>query len=813
MAMSQVFCVSLRLCASVLIVPAVFAQPTPKLDSISREWIQRGTTVEFTFVGTNLSAVNRFIFDGEPGLSATNVPGPAPAKPAITVESSGGGISRAEAPAARDEKRLMARVTAAADAPLGPREVRVVTPSGVSNPLVINVGHLPEVAEKAPNGSIEEAQKIELPAAITGAIGGAAQTDHYAFKAAKGQELIFDVDASRRGSALDSSLVISDKSGKELARNEDYTGLDSRLGFTVPEDGEYVLQLRDFRYQGGPNYGYRLYAGELPYVESTFPLGGQRGKTVEISLAGRNLDGTKKMTLNVASDAPRGRQEIRFAAPKGYSNLIPFDVSEHPDFTETETNDASANEVTAPVVVNGRIGVEKDVDRFKFKSDKDQKLVCEVQAYRFGSPLDALLILEDAKGAVLQQNDDAAAADARIEFDAKKDAEYVLSLRDLTSRGGENFPYRLTIRPPSASDAGFVVRFTPDAPRVNRGGHTRIRCEVTRSGGFDGPVRMSFEDLPTGVISDPLVISPAPSSGLILISATKDAPLGAFPIKLIGTGTAGGQQVTRTAEPMVADKPVRQAYLTVIEQAPFTVEAATLAAEIEQNGVARIEVFSQRRDGFSGEIKLTAEGFSAGKDPITKSFTVSEGLIKSGESMHRVKLTAKQDSEVGTRTIVIRGEATIDGAPVVQYSRPVPITVTQIPFVISSTLSRLIVTALPTNAQSAASETATTIKLDRRAGFTNDVELSLEGLPKGVIVTLDKIPAAAAETTMKLVATQEAPPGTNTLTVVAAGLHGDRNYKNRSGPITLTINAPEAGETAPPPPAAAALTTAPAVAK
>src|SRR6185436_12209279 len=68
-------------------------QPTPKLDTLAPEWIQRGTTIEVTFTGTNLAAVNRFIFDGEPGLSATNMPAPAMPKPSVTVEAPGGGIS------------------------------------------------------------------------------------------------------------------------------------------------------------------------------------------------------------------------------------------------------------------------------------------------------------------------------------------------------------------------------------------------------------------------------------------------------------------------------------------------------------------------------------------------------------------------------------------------------------------------------------------------------------------------------------------------------------------------------------------------
>jgi hypothetical protein len=790
---------------AVVLVPApAFAPPVPKINSISPEWIQRGTTVEIVFAGENLGAVTGFIFSGDAGLSASNVPPTAPPKPAITIESNLGGISVAEPAAARDEKKLVARVTATPEASLNTREVRLLTPTGVSNPLLINVGHLPEIAEKGSNNSLEQAQAITFPAAISGTISAAAQADHFRFKAAKGQELIFEVDAARRGSALDSSLAILNPAGRELARNEDYNGLDSLIAFTVPEEGEYVLQVRDFRYQGGGNYAYRIYAGALPYVESIFPLGGQRGKQSEIALTGRNLEGTSKMTLNISPSAPRGRQEIRANTPKGYSNLVPFDVQDFPDFLETEPNNSTdkVNTVSIPVAINGKIKESKDIDRFKFKSDKDQKLVCEVVAQRFGSPLDALLVLTDAAGAVLQQNDDALAADARIEFDAKKDAEYLLAIRDLTERGGDNFAYRLSIRPPSGGPAaGFTARFSPDTPRVHRGSHTKIRCDVTRVAGFDGPVRFAFQDLPTGVFSEPLVLSSAPASGIMLISALKDAPLGNFPIKLSAMGTVGGKPITRTAEPLSDDKPVREAFLTVLEPPPFTLELVTLSASVEQNQSATVEVLAQRREDFPNEIKLSAEGYSAGKDPITKSFDVGEVTLKPAESLGKLTLKARQDSEVGTRTIVVRGIGGLNGQIYAQYTRGMPITISQIPFVVSSTLSRLAVTALPTNAQSAASEAATTIKVERRAGFTNEVALSLDGMPAGINVTLDKIPANGAETTLKLVATEKAPVGTNSVTIVGTGLHNDRSYKHRSAMISLVISAPEATET---PPAAAA---------
>src|SRR5712671_1854268 len=130
-----------------------FAQPVPKITSISPEWIQRGTTNELTIVGDNLGSVSGFIFSGEAGLSATNVPPPAAPQPAISIESAAGTITRSEAAPTKDNKRLVVKLSAAADAKLGAREFRVVAPGGVSEPLTLNVGHLPEIAESGSNNS------------------------------------------------------------------------------------------------------------------------------------------------------------------------------------------------------------------------------------------------------------------------------------------------------------------------------------------------------------------------------------------------------------------------------------------------------------------------------------------------------------------------------------------------------------------------------------------------------------------------------------------------------------------------------------
>ena len=79
-------------------------------------------------------------------------------------------------------------------------------------------------------------------------------------------------------------------------------------------------------------------------------------------------------------------------------------------------------------------------------------------------------------------------------------------------------------------------------------------------------------------------------------------------------------------------------------------------------------------------------------------------------------------------------------------------------------------------------------------GQLHEVVLTLDGLPAGVKATLENIPANAAETTLKLVTTDKAPVGTNTLKVLGTSLQNDRTYRQRTGNITLIISAPEATE-------------------
>jgi hypothetical protein len=87
--------------------------------------------------------------------------------------------------------------------------------------------------------------------------------------------------------------------------------------------------------------------------------------------------------------------------------------------------------------------------------------------------------------------------------------------------------------------------------------------------------------------------------------------------------------------------------------------------------------------------------------------------------------------------------------------------------------------------------------VERRAGFTGEVELVVEGLPEGLKYDLPKIPANVNEVALKLNATDKAGLGTNfNFRVSARATFNDRIYKARTSRIALSVAAPEQTELA-----------------
>src|SRR6185436_15696703 len=76
--------------------------------------------------------------------------------------------------------------------------------------------------------------------------------------------------------------------GKQLVRSDDSAGagLDARLDFTFPREGNYYVEVADARFSAQSQNFYRLKMGTYRYAEGICPLGGRRGEQVPVTFVG-----------------------------------------------------------------------------------------------------------------------------------------------------------------------------------------------------------------------------------------------------------------------------------------------------------------------------------------------------------------------------------------------------------------------------------------------------------------------------------------------------------------------------------------------
>jgi hypothetical protein len=135
-----------------------------------------------------------------------------------------------------------------------------VTPAGDSETYEVLIDEPGKVIlEKEPNNGFRQAQAIAVPQVIEGFINPAQDVDVYRFEGKSGQTVVLEVVAARRGSALDSLLMLHDGDGKLLATNDDHgSSTDSYLEVKLPRDGRYFVSVLDALDTGGPVHVYRL---------------------------------------------------------------------------------------------------------------------------------------------------------------------------------------------------------------------------------------------------------------------------------------------------------------------------------------------------------------------------------------------------------------------------------------------------------------------------------------------------------------------------------------------------------------------------
>jgi hypothetical protein len=418
-------------------------------------------------------------------------------------------VRRPQNPAIAETVRLAVAIDPTA-AP-GERRLRLATPAGITNPLIFQIGTIPEWARKtadpaAAPGVGRPAQQrnattstattapvdITLPVIVNGQIMPGA-IDRYRFKAMKGQHLIAIANARELIPYISdavpgwfqAALSLRDAAGKEIDYADHYMfHPDPVLYYEIPADGQYTIEIKDSIYRGREDFVYRIALGELPFVTGIFPLGGKAGSRTAVDLKGWNLP----VTRLTETGKVKGLNLISVAN----SNSVPFSVDVIPEVLEKESNGQPqrAQKLKIPIIVIGRIDRANEWDVFRFDGKSREEIVAEVIARRLDSPLDSILRLTDAKGKELAMNDDtedkSAAllthqADSRIIFKLPVSGTYFLYLGDTQHNGGPEYAYRLRVSHPQPD---FELRVTPSGINARSGATVPLTVHAIRRDGL-----------------------------------------------------------------------------------------------------------------------------------------------------------------------------------------------------------------------------------------------------------------------------------------------------------------------------------------
>lgn len=774
-----------------LALPALASEPIipPTVSTISPAGMQRGTTATFSLEGRNLAGATEVIFDA-PGLTGklTEIVD-VPEK--ITGPRAGEDLS-AQVPLGKKETAKL-EVVAAKDAVPGIHRFRIKTPLGTSNMMVVAIGELPEVVKRERQSTDPGAspQSVDLPATLVGSIDAPGDKDVYQFDGKSGEDIVFRVQASEIGSKLDSMLTLSDSDGHVLAAAGQNTNRpDAELSYRLEKAGKYSISIGDRDNGGGKDHFYRLEAGELPYVESVFPLGTRAGTSSEISVRGVNLGAHTEATVQAP---PRAEGWTTVSLEKVGSirplNEVKLAIGNAPELAEQEPNDSieQAQAVNFPVTINGHIsggsdrGKNPDEDYFRFRAEKGQKLSIDVAAARLGSPLDSVVEILDGKGNPIP----------RATVRCLNETTTTLADRDSRSEG-------IRLVSTSGLNEGDYLMVGDELDRIDYIPDQPDADTILKS---MGGLRMAY----LGTSPDVHAVN-TPVYKAQILPADADFPSNGLPVFHLtwrnDDGGPGYGSDSRLDFVVPADgnyfvhlKDVRGmegadfAYrLSIAEEAPdFRLSTEPENPNIPRGGTTSVRVSLDSIRGFEGPVDVEVKG-------LPRGVSASSAKILPGQMSTMVVLAAAEDADVNAHPVPIQfvGHATVDGRDVTRVanheeSEDEPLQLASITPAPDVTVT----TPVKEVALEPGKEVKVTLNVERHNGFTGRVPCDIANLPPGVRVVnvgLNGVLVTEAQTsrTFTLRAEDWARPIDQPIYVVAV-VESNSSTSHPSAPILLKV--------------------------
>lgn len=440
-----------------------------------------------------------------------------------------------------------------------------------------------------------------------------------------------------------------------------------------------------------------------------------------------------KVKFNVDAAAMPGVRDVKIATPQGVSTVGQLVVVRDPVIAEAAKNDelAQAQEIALPATVCGVIEKAEDVDFYKFKVEAGTELHFHVRCSRLQDRIhdlqnhaDPLMTIRNSNGSTIASSDNYFFGDPFLSHKFVQAGDYFLELRDVRYEGNQYWEYAVEISP-----RPFITNVYPlgipigqDASLTLIGTQLPEQKTVPFKLGTDTPAGPTWARLPLG--------------------SDQSNPVAVFATTLPVSQEADGDNTT-------FDK----------------AQAVTLPAGINgrinaENDVDCFKFEARKGDKFNFEVR--ARRYQSAMDPYLRILNDKGVQLAENDDLRDGK-RGSQDSRVdnwaapadGTYVIEIRDMHLRGGDSSVYF---IEATKSEPHFRLYADTDKTLL--------GPGGNGVLFVKIERKAGFTGEVQLHVDGLPPTIAATCGRIlPDKAEDGCIIFKAAPDAPVSIHNVTI------------------------------------------------
>jgi hypothetical protein len=770
---------------------AVAAQPahaaSPSFGGLAPRGAQRGTEVEVVLSGGQLNDAQEILFY-ETGIDVTKleVVNPTTVKALFKI---------------------------APDCALGSHRLRIRTATGVSDLRPFFVGALPEVAEKEPNNDFAAPQPIPINVTVNGTADNE-DVDYLVVDAKKGDRITAEVEGIRLGITLfDAYVAIMNAARFELSSSDDNALVwqDGIASIVAPEDGKYIIQVRESSYAGNGACLYRVHIGNFPRPQAVLPAGGKFGEALQVKFLGDVL-GEKVETITLPSSPGSG-----FALfAKDDKGIAPsqnwFRVTDLANVIEQEPNEThdNATRFTAPMALNGILAAPGDEDNYRFIAKKGEVYDVRIHARSIRSPIDSVLTISNAGGGAIASNDDSGGPDSYIRFTVPADGDFVINVRDHLGNGGVQYAYRVEltpIKPALVLTTNEFVQYVQPVVSIPKGNRFALVLSAARYD-FGGPLAIRGENLPAGVTIEHAPIPANASIVPLMFHATPEAAASGKLADIIGSLNDPNLKVEGAVQqPIVLVRGQNQIPfwteqtsklpVVVTDEAPFDIAIVEPKVPLVRGGSMELKVVARRKEGFKAPIKIDMLWLPPGVGAS------GSAAIPEGQNEAVIPMNAAGNAELNTWKIAVRGEANSGNGNIMVST----------PFASLRVAEMYMTLGFEQAAVEQGKETEMVVHLTKQYDFPGAAKVELIGLPNKAVTAPQDVTKDTKDIIFKIATDMTTPAGNhaNLFCRVVVTENGEPVVHNiGTGKLRIDIPLPPKKDAPPPAPMPAAAAAQPA---